>query len=87
MKCNLIIELNELTVRDYSIIEEEGILASMNNYAQLSFSYEEDEESASKYVLIIKGPVLTPLLSFISFIELPVIIIYPTTVSRKKKPE
>ena len=67
MKCNLIVEINELTVRDYTIVEEEGILSLLAAewFADLSFSYEGEDEP--EWVLVIKAQDLGSLLRFLSF--------------------
>jgi hypothetical protein len=75
MKCNLIIEINELTVRDYTIIEDQGLIDIASESKGISFSYEEDEECPGKHVLVIKGNDLKAILKFLSFVEIHVKII------------
>jgi len=75
MKANLIVEINEITIRHYSIIEEEGLLTHVKLHPELSFEYEEDEEEPDKHVLIVKGKSLDDLLTFLSSTELLVKII------------
>lgn len=75
MKCNLIIQINEVTIRNYTIIEDEGIGNLVSLYPELKMSYEDDEEMAGKYVIIISAPEAKPLLKFLDFAELPVRIL------------
>lgn len=75
MKCNLIVELNELTVRDYTIVEDEGIIGLLGNRPEISFSYEDDEEIDGKHVLVLKAAKLKDMLRFLSFSEIRVKII------------
>lgn len=72
MKANLIVEINEITVRDCSLIEDEGLISLLSLRPELSFSYEDENDSN---ILVIKGPTLISILQFLSFIELPVKII------------
>lgn len=72
MKANLIIEINEITLRDYSLIEEEGILSVLHAYPDIRFVYEEDDDDR---VFVLKASVLAPLLKFLSFTAIPVTII------------
>lgn len=74
MNCNLIVEINEITVRNYSLIEEEGLISHIGSRPGISFEYEKDEETAGR-VLVIKGESLDALLEFLSFTELKVKII------------
>lgn len=75
MKCNLIVSINEVTVRDYTLIEDEGLQALASSRAGVSLTYEEDEEKANKHVIVIKAITFDLLLQFLSFIELPVNVI------------
>lgn len=76
MRCNLIVETNEIAVRDYSIAEDEGLIVLVSRWPYLSFSYEDDEENRGKHIFIIKGRRLESVLDFLSFSEIPVKIIY-----------
>lgn len=76
MKCNLIVEINEITIRDFTLIEDEGIICLLaSQYPNLSFEYEDDEEKPGKYILVIKGATLEALFKFLSFSEIPVKVI------------
>lgn len=75
MKCNLIIETNEITIRDYSLIEDEGLISIIGSRPALSFSYEDDEEQPGKHVLIVKAAAIKSLFEFVAFIEVAVNII------------
>lgn len=75
MRCNLIIEINEITVRDYTIVEEEGLIDLTGNRPDISFEYEDDEEKPGKHILVIKGKTLKALFSYADFAEIPVKII------------
>jgi len=75
MRSNLIVELNEITIRDYTLIEDEGLVSLVSSRPELSLEYEEDEEKSNRHVIVIKGKSLDALLTFLSFIELPVKII------------
>lgn len=80
MKCNLIVQTNELTVRDYTIVEDEGMgnllagAAGMGNPG-LVLSYEGDEENPGKNMIIIAAQDLPSILKFLDFAELPVRIL------------
>ena len=75
MRCNLIVELNEVTIRDYSLIEDSGILAHIDFMSGISFEYEDDEEQPGKHVIVIKGKSLEAILRWLAFVELQVKII------------
>lgn len=75
MKCNLIVEINEITIRDYTLIEDEGLISIVGSRPDLSFSYEDDEEKPDKHILVIKGNSLQALFSFLSFAEIAVNVI------------
>lgn len=76
MKSNLIMELNEITVRDYSLIEDEGLISLVAGHPGLSLSYEDDEEKPNRHVIVIKGPTLDSLFKFLHATDLPVCIIH-----------
>lgn len=75
MRCNLIVEINELTVRDYTLVEDEGLSGLVPGSPGVSRSYEDDEESPGKNMMVIKGIDLNAILKFLSFAEIPVRII------------
>jgi hypothetical protein len=72
MKANLLIQINEITVRDYTLIEDEGIGASLSNYPNLSSVYEDDGERPGKHMIVIRGKTLEDLFKYLDFVELPV---------------
>jgi hypothetical protein len=76
MRCNLIVQINEVTIRDYTLIEDEGIgnlVAGL--YPELKMSYEDDEETPGRHMIVITGPDLKSILKFLDFSEIPVKII------------
>lgn len=77
MKCNLIVSTNEVTIRDYTLIEDSGILAHINiNFSPgISFGYEDDEERPGKQMIVIKGGNLEALLKWLAFVELRVKVV------------
>lgn len=75
MLANLILQLNEVTIRDYSLIEDEGLQALVSSREGLSITYEDDEERPGQHIIVIKAPDLKRLFSFLDFIGLPVKII------------
>lgn len=75
MRCNLIVEALEITIRHYSLIEDEGLISLVGSRSGLSFLYEDDEEEPGRHVLVIKGNSFGALLEFLSFTELIVKII------------
>lgn len=75
MKCNLIVGLNEVTIRDYTLIEDEGLQTLVSTRGNIRLTYEDDEERPNYYVITISAPDQSTLFSFLSFIELPVKII------------
>lgn len=76
MKCNLFVEINEITIRHYSLIEDEGLISLVGCRSGLSFLYEDDEEEPGRQVLVIKGDSIAALFEFLSFTELAVKIIH-----------
>ncbi len=74
MKANLIIELNQITVRGYSLIEEEGLIALLSAHKSLTFTYEDNEEGKGQ-VFVIDAPSLHFIFNFLHASELPVTII------------
>lgn len=75
MKCNLILQINEVTIRNYTIIEDEGIGNLVTHYPELKMSYEDDEEMPGMHVIVISAPDPKPLLKFLDFSELSVRIL------------
>lgn len=79
MRANLIVSINEITIRDYTIIEDEGLgelaAATHLGWSGITLTYERDEESPKKNMILITGPDLPTLFKFLDFIELPVKII------------
>lgn len=77
MRCNLIVDTNEVTIRDYTLIEDAGIgnHIGADFLPVVSFKYEDDEESLGKQMIVVKAQVLSELLKWLSFVELPVKII------------
>ena len=67
MKCKLIVQINEVVIRDYTLIEDEGIgnlvddAEGMGNPG-LVRSYEDDEENLGKYIIVIAAPDLESIL-------------------------
>jgi len=58
------------------MVEDNGLIGLTHIRAGITFEYEDDEERAGKHMLVIRGSSLDALLRFLSFIELPVNIIY-----------
>ena len=75
MKCNLIVDTNELTVRDYTIIEDEGIGNLLALYPHISMTYEDDEKSPGGNMIVITAPDLKSIFKFLDFAEIQVKII------------
>ena len=80
MKCKLIVQINEVIIRDYSLIEDEGLNSlvsgskGMGNPG-LTLTYEDEEETPGRYVIVIKALNLTSLLEFLDFAEIQVKIL------------
>lgn len=74
MKCNLIIQTNEVTIRDYTLIEDSGIMShvGVDILPGISSSYEEDEENSENQMIVIKGETLETLFKWLDFLALPV---------------
>lgn len=78
MTSKLIVQINEVLIRDYSLIEDEGLnalVAGADNLGitGLALSYEDDEEeNEGKSTIIIAAPDLPSILKFLHFIDLPV---------------
>lgn len=77
MKANLIVSILEVTIREYSLIEDEGLgnLMGSDSTPNVSLAYEDDEEKPSKHVIVITGKTLEDLFRFLDFTEIPVKII------------
>jgi len=75
MRCNLIVELNEVTIRDYTLIEDSGIVAHIDFLPGISFQYEDDKEKPGTRIIVVKGESLKAILHWLSFVELQVKII------------
>lgn len=71
MKCNLIPQTNEITIRQYTLIEDEGITSLVSSRPMLSMKYEDDEENPGRHMIVIAGSSLQALMGFLSFVELP----------------
>lgn len=78
MRCSLIVSINEVVVRDYTLIEDAGLRdhVGVDFLPGISFEYEVDEEKPGKKMIIIKGTSLDTLLKWLSFVELAVTIIH-----------
>ena len=80
MKANLITHINEVTMRDYTIIEEEGLntlvrgSAAMGNPG-LTLSYKDDEENPGKHMIVIAAPDLAGIFKFMDQAEIAVYIL------------
>lgn len=75
MKCNLIVQINEVTIKDYTLIEDEGIIHLVERYPALKMTYEDDEEVPGRYVIVLAAPDLESLFEFLDFAEIPVKIL------------
>lgn len=80
MKANLIVSINEVTIRGYSLIEDEGInnlvagSASMG-YPGITMTYEDDEENPGKHMIVIAAPDQTSIFKFLDLAEIAVNIL------------
>lgn len=72
MKANLITEIKEITFRELSIVEEEGIMGLLHAHPDITFQYEDEPDAQ---VLVLKAQYLIPLFKFLSFAEIEVKII------------
>jgi hypothetical protein len=72
MKANLIVEINEITIREMSKIEEKGVLAFLEGRENLSSKWEHEDDV---YTFVIGANELRPLLEFLNWSELPVTVI------------
>ena len=80
MKCNLITQINEVTIRNYSLIEDEGLNALVAGSAGmgnpgLTLFYEDDEENLGQHMIVITAPDMDGILKFLDFAEVPVRIL------------
>jgi len=75
IECNLIIKLCEVTIRGYSIIEDEGIIHLVAGHPKLKMTYEEDEKKPGSHMILISAPDQESLFKFLAFAEMPVHII------------
>lgn len=75
MNCNLVVESKEITIRGYTLVEDEGLIALIGSRPELTFEYEGDQESPGRHMLVVKGDRLESLLNFLSFSEILVKII------------
>jgi hypothetical protein len=77
MKANLIVKTCEVTIRDYSLLEDEGIgnIVNGNQEWGLSHTYEEDPESSTGHAIVIRGQSLERILDFLDFSEIRVMVI------------
>lgn len=78
MRCNLIAAINEVTIRDYTLIEDAGLRdhCGVDFLPGISFEYEEDEEEPGKHMIVVRGQTLEALFKWLSFVELQVKIIH-----------
>jgi hypothetical protein len=77
MKANLIVSINELTIKDYSLLEDEGLgnLMGSDVTPNVSMAYEDDRESPGKHMIVIKGKSLEDLFKFLDFTDIVVKIV------------
>ena len=77
MKANLIVSNNELTIQDYSLLEDEGIgnLMGTDVTPNVSRTYEDDQENPGKHMIVIKGKTLEDLFKFLDFTDILVKIV------------
>lgn len=77
MKANLIISICEVVIRDYSLIEDTGIISHVGTdiTPNTTFEYEDDEENPGKHMIVIKGKSLEDVLKFLDFTEILVKIV------------
>lgn len=80
MKANLITQLNQVTIRDYSLLEDEGICSLVAGSMGLGNSriimiYEDDEENPGRHMIVIAAPDHEAILKFLDFAEIPVRIL------------
>ena len=80
MKANLITQLNQVTIRDYSLLEDEGICSIVTGSADMgnsgiTMTYEDDEENPGKHMIIVTAPDLTGILTFLDQAEIGVKIL------------
>lgn len=77
MKANLIVAINELNIREYSLIEDEGLgnLMGSDVTPNVSMTYEDDEENPGKHIIVIKGNTLEDLFRFLDFTDILVKIV------------
>ena len=75
MRCNLIIQINEVTIRDYTVIEDEGIGGLLTNYPEITLRYEDDDKTPGRTMMVLAAPDLSCLFQFLDFSEIPVRIL------------
>jgi len=80
MKANLIVQTNEVTIRDYTLIEDEGFgnLVSGSeaiSIAGIKMEYEDDEDNPGKNMIVITAPDLPSIFKFLDFAGIPVHIL------------
>lgn len=73
-------QINEVAIRDYTLLEDEGLNSLVAGSEQLgnpglSLKYEEDEENPGRHMIIIAALDLPSILKFLDFAELPVKIL------------
>lgn len=80
MKANLITQLNQVTIRDYSLLEDEGICSLVAGSTGMGnpgiiMTYEDDEENPGKHIIIVTAPSLGGILEFLDQTDIPVKIL------------
>lgn len=78
MKCNLVVKTNEITIRDYSLIEDEGLIHLASSQPGVKMEYEIDEEKPADrvvHMIVIKGETIEHLFKFIAFVDIAVFVI------------
>lgn len=80
MKCKLIVQINKVVIRDYSLLEDEGFCSLVEGSAQMgnpgiTLKYEDDEENLGCHMIVIAAPDLPSILKFLDFAEIEVQIL------------
>lgn len=73
MKCNLVVEARELIIREFSTIEDEGLIHLCAKRDNILLGHESEEDAL---IIVIKATTLESLLRFASVYDIPVKIIY-----------
>ncbi|HET6255884.1 MAG TPA: hypothetical protein VFE32_17535 [Puia sp.] len=80
MKANYVTQTNEVTIRDYSLLEDEGVgnlveAAEGMGWIGVTSEYEDDELSPGKHMIVITAVDQLSLFRFLEHAEIPVYII------------